>query len=715
MTENNNEKQRKRRTFGTRQRTVRLGLFLLLGLLLYASMVTNVQPELLNVSHSEPAPEDIRSPITVEHESETAAREQEALEDVEPVYVHHQDYGQMQSERINAIFNITADVQADIDDEAEDMEGAAEELQEALEQDVDETISADALETLLTVSEDQLTIGRDAARNAVHEVMDEEIAVDDVPAAEEEVEERISRSMGSAQLQAATSEIAARMVTANYLYDNEATAEQREAVLDDVEPVLIQEGELLAREGEIITNDIYEQISLTGLLDEGLSPLPYVGLLIFVGLIVGMIAFYSAQTSSPLRDSNRSLFLYVLVFFIMLAVMKVMSVLNLLDLEGLLWLTPVALGGMLLAQLLSYRVALYSGVLFALAGGVIFNDDASGIFHATFMIYALFSGMAGVFFIGKTPRVAKVLQSGVFIAVTNALTITAFYLLSNAPLAWDSYGLDVSFAVGSGFLAAVLTLGLMPFFETGFNILTKTKLIELANANQPLLRKILLEAPGTYHHSVMVANLSEAACEAIGTNGLLARVGAYYHDLGKTKRPLYFIENQLQMTNPHEKLSPDMSKQIIIEHPYDGARILQEDNFPKPIVDIAKQHHGTALLKYFYHKAKEEGMNPKEEDYRYPGPKAQFKESAVVGIADGVEAAVRSMDAPTTAKIETLVNEIIRERFVDGQFSECDLTMKELSIVANTMCETLKGTFHSRIEYPDHKDEKEKTANGSRH
>ncbi|QQK75825.1 HD family phosphohydrolase [Salicibibacter cibarius] len=706
MTANKNKK-RKLQTPGTRYRSVRVGLFLLLGILLYISMFDNVRPEQLDVSLSEPAPEDIRSPITVEHEALTAEREKAALDELDPSYVHRHDYVLMQTEKINTIFELAAEFQA------EDDESQAEQLQETLEEEMDQRLPEETLEILLNESEEQLMIGRDAARNAVHEVMNEELVVDDVPAAREEAEERVSMSMGNTQLQNASAEIASRMVTANYIYDDENTAERREEALDEVEPVLIREGELLAEEGEIIDAGIYEQLDLTGLLDDDFSLFPYLGLLLFVGMIVTMVAFYATQTSSPLRYSNQALFLYVLVFFIMLATMKIMSVLNLFDMEGILWLTPIALGTMLLAQLLSYRVALYTAVLLALVGSVIFNAEATGNFHATFMVYALFSGLAGVFFLGKTPQVAKILQSGVFIALMNALTVTAFYFLSNVPLALESYGIEIGFAVGSGFLAAVLTLGLMPFFETGFNILSKTKLIELSNANQPLLRKILLEAPGTYHHSVMVANLSEAACEAIGTNGLLARVGAYYHDLGKTKHPHYFIENQMKIGNPHDRLSPDVSKQIIIDHPYDGARMLEAHNFPKQIVDFAKEHHGTSLVKYFYHKAKEKGMEPDEADYRYPGPKPRFKESAVLGIADSVEAAVRSMDAPTGEKIEKLVNGIIRDKLVDGQFDECNLTMKELSSVANAMCETLQGTFHSRIEYPENSEsEKEKSANG---
>src|SRR5699024_6289095 len=175
---------------------------------------------------------------------------------------------------------------------------------------------------------------------------------------------------------------------------------------------------------------------------------------------------------------------------------------------------------------------------------------------------------------------------------------------------------------------------LMPFFETGLGILTDSKLLHLANPNQPLLRKILQDAPGTYHHSVMVANISETACEAIGANGLLARVGAYYHDIGKTVRPQFFIENQLSNQNPHDRMDPKESAKIIISHPYDGVEMLKENKLPKEIIEIAKSHHGTSLLKFFYYKEKEKNPDVQEEEFRYPGPKPQLKEAAVVSICD---------------------------------------------------------------------------------
>jgi cyclic-di-AMP phosphodiesterase PgpH len=221
------------------------------------------------------------------------------------------------------------------------------------------------------------------------------------------------------------------------------------------------------------------------------------------------------------------------------------------------------------------------------------------------------------------------------------------------------------------------------------------------------LKKLLTEAPGTYHHSVMVANLAESACEAIGANGLLARVGCYYHDVGKSKRPHFFIENQMNMENPHDRMKPETSKSIIIDHASDGASMLRKYKLPKEIVDIAEQHHGTTLLKYFYYKAKEQGKDVTEDEYRYPGPKPQTKETAIINIADSVEAAVRSKKSPTQEEIKQLVAAIVKDRLSDGQFNECDISLKELEKVKRSLCETLNGIYHPRIEYPELKAEGE--------
>lgn len=476
-----------------------------------------------------------------------------------------------------------------------------------------------------------------------------------------------------------------------------------------VDPIIVREGQLLVEEGQIITSDIYNQLRLVGLLDDHSNTYPYIGLGILVLLLVAMLAYYLGDTKTSLQHNNTHLLMFTIIYAVTLLVMKLVSLTYMSEITGITYIVPVAMGTMLITILLHSRVALFTSMIFAICASIIFNDQSSSIIDYSHGIYVFFSSVAGVFFLSKSNKVIRILQSGIFVGALNVLVIASFLLLKGAQYSWMEIWMNLGFAALSGFIAAVLTLGLLPFLEAGFGVLSTTKLIELSNPNHPLLRKILLEAPGTYHHSVIVANLAEGACEAVGANGLLARVGAYYHDLGKTKRPHFFIENQMKIDNPHDKISPQLSKTIIIAHPYDGGELLRDYRMPKEIISIAEQHHGTTLLKYFYHKANQESEKPiSEEEFRYPGPKAQTKEAAIVGIADCVEAAVRSMNKPTPTKIETLVKKIINDRLEDGQFDECDITLRELSIIATSMCETLQGTFHTRIEYPDEVMEKDK-------
>ena len=340
-------------------------------------------------------------------------------------------------------------------------------------------------------------------------------------------------------------------------------------------------------------------------------------------------------------------------------------------------------------------------IITAATAGVMLQEGFAAIIQMEVALYILFGGVVSLYLLGNGGRRSSILRTSAGVATSNILFISFYLLMTQSAYDLSELGFYLIAAIASGILSGALTIGLMPFFESAFGLLSDMKLIELSNPNHPLLKKVLIETPGTYHHSVMVANLSDAACEAIGANGLLARVGSYYHDIGKTMRPGFFIENQHPGRNPHDALPPEKSRDIIIAHAEDGAKLLEKHKMPREIIDIARQHHGTSTLKYFYVKAKESGKDVVEEEFRYPGPKPQTKEIAIISIADSVEAAVRSMKEPTPQKIAGLVRAIVNDRLNDGQFDECDLSMKELKKAEKVICETLNGTFHNRIEYPD--------------
>jgi hypothetical protein len=247
-------------------------------------------------------------------------------------------------------------------------------------------------------------------------------------------------------------------------------------------------------------------------------------------------------------------------------------------------------------------------------------------------------------------------------------------------------------------------LGLLPSLESLFDITTNFKLLELSNLHQPILRQLILVAPGTYHHSIVLGTLAEAAAEAVGANSLLVRVSACYHDIGKIKKPAYFIENQMEALNRHDKLSPSMSSLIVTSHVKDGVELARESKLPAPIIDIIRQHHGTSLITFFYQKAKDAEntrlAEVREEEYRYTGPKPQTKEAAIVMLADAVEAASKTLTDPTPARVQGMVERIINNIFVDGQLEECDLTLRDLHQIAKAFVRILTGIFHHRVDYP---------------
>jgi cyclic-di-AMP phosphodiesterase PgpH len=508
-------------------------------------------------------------------------------------------------------------------------------------------------------------------------------------------------------------ELARMAVLPNKFYDKKATDEAKVAAKESTPPVLIKQGDIVVHSGQVITESLYEKLNNLGLLTERKSYLPQLGALLLA--VIFTLALYgyrelTVAVSSAQKRNNVQWVMLLLIFALNLLFMHLVALTHSESWQFVGYLAPIAMGSMLVTLLLDVNLGLLSSFLFSMLASIILNVEQVHIFDFHYGFVAAVVSFTAVLAIHKASQRSSILKAGIMVSLFGSVAVLALMLVDPEPNARTEFVQAVIFMLSSGLLTAVLVIGLMPFFEITFGILSALKLVELANPNHPLLRKLLTETPGTYHHSLMVGNLSEAAAEAVGANGLLCRVGSFYHDVGKTKRPLYFIENQNAAGNPHDKLDPKVSASIIIAHAKDGADMLRVHKLPKPIRDIAEQHHGTTFLKYFYYKAvkqvQEQGMESEwtEDDYRYPGPKAQSKEAAIVGIADCVEAAVRSLNHPKVEQIEDIIEKIIKDRLDDHQFNECDLTLRELDKIAETLRETVIGMFHSRIEYPDDKE-----------
>ncbi|WP_310829752.1 HD family phosphohydrolase [Paenibacillus pedocola] len=549
---------------------------------------------------------------------------------------------------------------------------------------------------------------KQVAREIVIKLMNDQIV--DAQTVRAKVAEQVSvSSLSQRTAREVTQELVRLVIMPNKFFDEEATKEAKVQARENTPDVFIEQGDVLVAKGDTITPDLYALLDENGLLSNEVNYWPQFGLLLLsIMLSAGLMVFirYSGGTAG-FKYNNSQLLMLVLVFIITIFTMRLAAFLQT-DVRSYVgFLAPVAIGAMLIAMLLDMTLAYFCSILFSVLSSIILNVQQNTVFDFTFGFFALVVSYVAIFATHRAGQRSTLLKGGIMVSLFGCVTVFMLKLLGGGEWNDTQTLYEVGFAFASGLLTAVLVIGLMPFFEATFGILSALKLVELSNPNHPLLRKLLTETPGTYHHSVMVGNLSEAAAEAIGADGLLCRVGSYYHDIGKTKRPFYFIENQNNMENPHDSIEPALSKSIIVAHARDGVEMLKEYKLPKPIRDIAEQHHGTTFLHYFYHKAlklaEEKGIEPDftEEDFRYSGPKAQSKEAAVVGIADSVEAAVRSLRKPTVVQVETMIEKIIKSRLDDHQFDECDLTIKELDIIARTLKETVMGIFHSRIEYPE--------------
>ncbi|MDQ6939639.1 MAG: HDIG domain-containing protein [Verrucomicrobiota bacterium] len=381
-------------------------------------------------------------------------------------------------------------------------------------------------------------------------------------------------------------------------------------------------------------------------------------------------------------------------------------------------IAPYAFAPMVLSVLLGRNHGLYAAIFVSLWTRLLFGN-----FDAPLLACALVSGFTAVYLTLQVRRRSRLIRAGFGVGLALWLLSVTFGLIGPIDLFtprandWQMLGLQSAYAIGNGIVTATIVGGILPIIEHLFRITTDISWLEASDLNHPLLRRMTIEAPGTYHHSLVVANLAEAAAEAIGANGTLCRVCSYFHDVGKLVKPDYFTENMNFERNPHDDLAPTMSALIIIAHVKEGVDLALKHQLNRQITDIIQQHHGTSLVYYFYKRAVQQQedaraggkiMNMREGDipevseeiFRYPGPKPQTKESAIISLADMVESASRSLEKPTPQKIEQLVNDLIAQRIADHQLDECDLTLAELNIIAERFRFTLMTMLHTRIAYP---------------
>ncbi|MFH1379754.1 MAG: HDIG domain-containing metalloprotein [bacterium] len=437
------------------------------------------------------------------------------------------------------------------------------------------------------------------------------------------------------------------------------------------------------------------------LLEIGLEPLKITGLVFFIVLIVTFIRYYLVYNQPELaRDDDAITLLGVITILIILGArgIKIISLIPMFDWLSVYW-TPIAASSMLIAILLNSRLAIVITVIIALITGMIYDFS----FQVFFVM--MISGISGVLSIIGARQRGDITRAMLHVAGGTALALIIIGLFNEWP--WLMIRNETAAGIANGLISGGITLLFLPYLETFFSRTTNIRLVELADFNQPLLKRLMIEAPGTYHHSLVIASLAEQAAEIIGANALLCRVGAYYHDIGKLAKPEYFIENQAAMSNLHDELAPSMSSLVLISHVKEGIAFAKNHKIDDTIIQFISMHHGTSRIHFFYHKALEQSSekNIEEEDFRYPGPKPRTKETAIIMLADSIEAASRTLEEPTHPRIKDLVKKISNNKFIDGQFDECPITLADLKSISESFVNTLSSYYHTRVEYPKYAEE----------
>ncbi len=503
--------------------------------------------------------------------------------------------------------------------------------------------------------------------------------------------------------------LAQKAMRPNLTFAKNATEQRKQTVSDEAKPVLykLQKNEMIIREGEKITPEDLDKLDALYKGQEG-NKLVDVSIFsgIFLTIVLLSVVFYRMASSRFRLSKIVTTDLLFMAIAVILQVILVKAGIFICDSINLTYklapsficayAIPFTIGTMLVAILIGRNEGLIFSVFSSLMVVFLFEDKMS------IFLLSLIGSAVAVHYIIRCERRSAFFKTGLLVGMVNMGTIACLSLLSGNLYVIET-PLTLSMGLAGGILSGFIVSGLVPAFESLFGYTTDIKLLELANLNQPIFQEFLMVAPGTYHHSVIVASLVEAAAEEIGANSLLAKVSAYYHDIGKMRKPQYFIENQPNWKNRHDDLSPQMSSLVIVSHVKDGCELAEEHNLGKAIEDIIRQHHGTSIVRYFYEKAKKErkasDQSILEGDFRYPGPKPQKKEAGLVLLGDIVEASSRTLTNPTPARIGNLVDGRIKQAMEEGQLDESDLTFHDLKKVAETFTRILTGIFHRRIEY----------------
>lgn len=666
------------------------GVAILTYIFIFIICLVCIIPKKYNLKAGDIAPADIKAPRDFIDEESTKNKMDKAIANVQPQYNKNADISKDALSKLSDLLNDVQPIKASTSDSKEQVSKLKTKVSGYMKMTDDDytllfTISVDEIKSLSNFMNSTLT--------KIYAGDIKEDNVDDLKKAQDDLNFYIRNSNLSRHLKDLASNIGISLIRPNVFYDSDRTESLKAMVKKQVEPVIVKKSQNIVLKGEVITDKHIYLMKEAGLLQQGkLNDVTiYVGLGILIAVVELLFGYFAFRYRKNIYDSVANLSIIAILVCVNAGASTLLKNIS-------VYMLPAAGVTILICMMFDSLTAFAVNTICTIIIACVTN------FNVNVVVYYLASGMAGIMLSYNNSQRSNIIKEGIYISIINFIMVFSICFINNVSI--EQNIINSLCAFGGGIASAVLAIGSLPLFEQIFNIITPIRLMELSNPNQPLLKKLLFEAPGTYHHSILVGNLAETAADEIGANSLLARVGAYYHDIGKTKRPYFFKENQITNDNPHDKITPKLSTLIITSHVKDGLELGKKYRLPKDIMDIIAQHHGTTLVKYFYVVAVNNSKEDVEEKtFRYEGPKPSSKESAIVMLADSTEAAVRSLKNQNLDDIQKMVDKVVKGKIDDGQLDNCNITFNDINIIKKSFLKSFSGMAHKRIEYPEIKGE----------
>ncbi len=670
-----------------RKPAVKKGLILISSfLVIWLVAVISIIPGKINVEEGELSDYTIHAPFDIENEIATNNNKQLVIEKVPDAYVRDMAHEENVYDNLSSILVNIVD----------EKEMPLEELREKLSNIGDGSISQriinlsnNSIRYIQQLGDNEFENLSKQCINILQTVYDDGIGT--LERGHQLIDSEIENYSFSEAERKVVKEVLYTVFSPSYQYSEALTSELKEEARANVKPVIVRKDDVLVYEGQIITEEAIAMLKIAGFINGPRRQQMILGLGLFLLLVLSILFLTIITFSKEVfnKVSNLALFFLVLV-------------LGYIASSLLVNISPYLVVGVATAVIIAVLLDWKPAVLMLLTHNFLVIPML--IDNYLILTSMTIGGLVAIAISDQMNQRSDMVRIAVGSAVMQTIFLFSMYLYNGYLSGSGNLFTQLSVSVASVMIFVIIAIGSLPFFENLFGIISSVRLLELSNPNRKLLRKMQKEAPGTYNHSLIVANLAEVAADAVGANALLARVGAYYHDIGKLKRPQFFVENQLTEENPHEKYEPSLSALIISSHVKDGVEIAKEYKLPKQIIDIVEQHHSESTVNYFYHKALNSEQVEKiikRKEYQYDGPKPQTKEAAIVMLADTVEAAVRSLQRRTPSKVKDLVKKLVRDKLEDGELDKCDLTFKDIDILTETFTQSLSGVYHSRIAYPE--------------